>query len=392
MKIELMNPKRQYSSLKEELDKGVLEVANSGNYILGDTVLTFEREIAKFVGVDFAIGVGNGTDALVIALKSLGIGLGDEVIVPAMSFFATSESVECVGAKPVFVDIDRETFTIDPNEIEKAISVNTKAIIVVHLYGYPANMTKINQIAKRHNVKVIEDAAQALGASIKEKMVGSMSDVACVSFFPTKNLGCLGDGGLILTNNVDVNRYARGFRVHGSGQDGIYIAKKLYNENLQIEKQYKKYAETKYFNSVIGYNSRLDAIQAKVLSIKLPHLDEWNQKRINIAKKYDTLIKNDFRKPVQNLDYKNIYYVYPIIYDKGRDKLIKYLNEKGIATGIYFPIPLHLLGAHNHLGYKKGDFPNAEFLAEKSLTIPMYPELTVDEINYIIETINNYEE
>ena len=388
--IPAMNVTRQYESIQEELDKAALEVLHGGQYILGKTVENFENSFASYCGVRFAVGVGNGSDALVMALKACGVKLGDEVITTAMSFSATAEAITSVGAKPVFVDCTGDTYCIDPTGIKKAITERTKAIIPVHLYGQCADMDEINSLAKTHGLKVIEDCAQAAGATYKGRKAGSLGNVGCVSFFPTKNLGCAGDGGIIVTNDESIYRQCRAFRAHGSGLDGLYtygiqngVAVKEedvdFNGNLP-----------KYYNFVTGYNSRLDALQAAILSVKLPYLDSWNQQRRDIAKQYNEKIKNPkICKPIVADDNNHIYYVYIITTDK-RDELRDYLKENGIISGVYFPVPFHLQKVYESLKYQKGDMPNAEFVGEHSLVLPMFPELTQDEIDKVIETVNRW--
>ncbi len=389
--ITLMNISRQYDSIENEVNKVVLDVLKSGKYIMGENVQQFEKEFAQYSGVKYAISVGNGTDALVIALKAIGIKAGDEVITCAMSFFATSEAISAVGATPVFVDCDKDTYVLNSKEIEERITLKTKAIIPIHLYGQCANMDEINLIAQKFNLKVIEDSAQAAGCEFNGKKAGSMGDIGCFSFFPTKNLGCAGDGGIITTNNEAYARICRGLRVHGSGLDGQFAYHKLNNLDLNQYDIDFDGNQPKYFNFMIGYNSRLDEIQAAILRVKLKYLDEWNKKRKKIAHKYDTMITNKhICLPYVANTNKHIYYVYVIKCDK-REQLRKYLADNSITTGIYFPIPLHLQEVYKELGYKIGDMPNAESLSNNSLAIPMFAELTDKEVDYIIDTINKFE-
>ncbi len=388
--IPAMNVTRQYESIKEELDKAALGVLRGGQYILGKTVEEFENQFAMYCGVKYAVGVGNGSDALVMALKACGIKAGDEVITTAMSFSATAEAITSVGAIPVFADCTRDTYCINPDDVKEKITNKTKAIIPVHLYGQCADMDSINSLAKEFNLKVIEDCAQAAGSTYKGKKAGSLGDVGCVSFFPTKNLGCAGDGGIIITDNESIYRQCKAFRVHGSGLDGLYTfgiqsgqiiseASIDFNGNLP-----------KYFNFVTGYNSRLDAIQAAILSVKLPYLDNWNERRRQIAKQYDEKISNvSIKKPFVSSENGHIYYVYAIT-TENRDEFREYLKNNNIASGVYFPVPFHLQVVYKQLGYKKGDFPNAEFVAEYSVVLPMFPELTQEEINKIIDVVNNW--
>ena len=388
--IPAMNVTRQYQSIKEELDNAALSVLHSGQYILGKTVEDFENAFADYCGVKYAVGVGNGSDALVMALKACGIKPGDEVITSAMSYIATAEAIAAVGAIPVFVDCTKDTYLLDPIEAEKKITRRTKAIIPVHLYGQCADMDMVNEIARKHGLKVIEDAAQAAGADYKGKKAGSLSDAGCISFFPTKNLGGAGDGGMIITNDTSIYRQCRALRVHGSGLDGMYtygLKNKIdfLGENIDFYGNLPK-----YYNFVNGYNSRLDAIQAAILNVKLHYLDEWNERRRSIADYYDTGIVNPLVKKPQVLKYNvPIYYVY-VLAVENRDGFRKYLEDNGIKSGVYFPVPFHLQKVFEHLGYKKGDMPNAEFVSGHTLVLPMFPELEQEEIDRVISTVNNW--
>lgn len=387
--IPLMNIERQYETIKKELDEATIGVLSSGKYIMGENVKEFEKEFSEYMEVKYAVGVGNGTDALVIALKACGIKAGDEVITCAMSFFATAEAISSVGAIPVFVDCTLDTYTIDTSKIEEKITEKTKAIIPVHLYGQCANMDEINEIAKKYNLLVIEDVAQAAGATYKGKKAGSLGDIACVSFFPTKNLGCAGDGGMILTNSDDLVKKCRAYRVHGSGLDGKYTYESM---NKITDTESIDFGENlpKYYNFLIGYNSRLDEIQAAILRVKLKKLNEWNKTRGAIANRYSNLINNNsIIKPICKEDRSHIYYTY-VIKTENREKLRKALTKAEISSGVYFPVPLHLQKVYEYLGYKKGDMPNAESIANDSLAIPIFPELTNEEQDKVIEVLNKY--
>ncbi len=389
--IPAMNVTRQYASIRDELDKAALTVLHDGQYILGKTVSEFEEAFAAYCGVKYAVGVGNGSDALVMALKACGVKPGDEVITTAMSFSATAEAITSVGAVPVFVDCTRDSYTIDPAEVEKKVGPKTKAIIPVHLYGQCADMDTLNAIAKANGLKVIEDCAQAAGATYKGKKAGSLGDVGCVSFFPTKNLGCAGDGGIIVTDDECIYRQCKAFRAHGSGLDGLYTYGIQNGVEVSEDSMDFNGNLPKYFNFVTGYNSRLDALQAALLSVKLPYLDGWNERRREIAKQYDERITNPaVAKPVVCKDNTHIYYVYAVTTDK-RDAFREYLKQNEITSGVYFPVPFHLQKVYEGLGYKKGDMPNAEFVAEHSLVLPMFPELTQEEIDAVIEAVNRWE-
>lgn len=389
--IPVMNVTRQYESIKDKLDEVALEILRSGQYILGKPVEEFERAFADYCGVKYAVGVGNGSDALVIALKACGVKSGDEVITTDMSFIATAEAIVALGATPVLVDCTRETYTIDPGEVEKKITDKTKAIIPVHLYGQCADMDKIARIAKEYNLKVVEDTAQAAGAEYKEKKAGSMGDAGCISFFPTKNLGCAGDGGIIITNDEGIYRQCRAMRAHGSGLDALYTYG-IWN-NVKVVEDEMDFGGNlpKYFNFIDGYNSRLDALQAGILNVKLPYLDGWNERRSEIAEQYNRRITNPLiKKPITLEGNKHIYYVYSVATNQ-REKLREYLEDNGVKSGVYFPVPFHEQKVFERLGYKHGEFPNAEYVAEHTLVLPMFPELTQEEIDRVIEVVNEWE-
>ncbi|MDU2157338.1 DegT/DnrJ/EryC1/StrS family aminotransferase [Clostridium sp.] len=391
MNIPLIDLKAQYDSLGEKLDKAALGVLSSANYIMGKTVTDFEKEFADFVGVKHAISVGNGTDALVLALKSMGIGEGDEVITTPFTFFATAEAISAVGATPVFVDVNKETFNIDVTKIEEKITSKTKAIMPVHIFGQSADMDEINEIAKKHNLYVIEDACQAVGGKYKGRKIGTLGDIACFSFFPTKNLGCAGDGGMIVTNDDKIATIARALRTHGSGENG----QKAYNLLNNIEEEVKTaegandtvYNPLKYYNYLIGFNTRLDAIQAAILSVKLKEIDSWNAKRREIVELYDEALQNsDLVTPVAKDYNEHVYHMY-ILQSENREEVLTKLKEAGIATGVYYPVPLHLQKVYKDLGYKEGDMPVSEYLSHRTFAIPVYPELTKEQIDYIISKI-----
>lgn len=389
--IPVMNVTRQYESIKEKLEVAALEILREGQYILGKPVEEFEKAFADYCGVKYAVGVGNGSDALVIALKACGIKPGDEVITTDMSFIATAEAIVALGATPVFADCTSGTYTIDPVDVEKKITDKTKAIIPVHLYGQCADMDEIERIANTYGLKIVEDTAQAIGADYRDKKAGSMGDAGCISFFPTKNLGCAGDGGMIITNDEGIYRQCKAMRVHGSGLDGLYTYGMRYNVKVLEDEMDFGGNLPKYFNFIDGYNSRLDALQAGILNVKLPYLDGWNERRREIAEQYNRQIKNPLiKKPVTLEGNKHIYYVYAIATDQ-RDKLRKYLEENGVKSGVYFPVPFHEQKVFEKLGYKHGDFPNAEYVAEHTLVLPMFPELTQEEINRVIEAVNGWE-
>lgn len=388
MNIPLIDLQAQYKSLEEELNKAALEVLSSAKYIMGENVIEFEKEFASYIGVKHAISVGNGTDALVLALKAMGIKSGDEVITTPFTFFATAEAISAVGAVPVFVDVEKETFNIDVTKIEEKITNKTKAIIPVHIFGQAADMDEINKIAKKHNLLVLEDACQAIGGKYKGKNIGALADAACFSFFPTKNLGCAGDGGMIVTDNDDIAIIARALRTHGSGENG----QKAYNLLNNITEEVKTaegvddtvYNPLKYYNYLIGYNTRLDAIQAALLRIKLKEIDKWNAKRREIVKIYNDALQNSsYVTPICREDVEHVYHMY-ILQSEKREEVIAKLKKAGVATGVYYPIPLHLQKVYKDLGYKEGDMPVAEYLSHRTFAIPVYPELTKEQVDYIL--------
>lgn len=388
MEIALMDIKRQHSENSDEYEKAALEVLRSGMYIMGKNVKDFEREFASYCGVKHAIGVGNGTDALSIALKALGIGFEDEVITCPFTFFATSEAIAAVGAKNVFVDVDPSTYCIDTTKIEAAITKNTKAILPIHFYGQPANMDEINKIAKKYNLYVIEDACQGAGASYKGRKTGSLGNIGCFSFFPTKTLGCDGDGGMITTNDDALADACRSIRVHGSGIAGLNTFnllnknKKALDPNKDIDLN-----APKYYNFLIGQNSRLDALQAAILRKKLTHLDNFVERRNDNANYYNEKLANtEYILPKHNSDITHGYYLYVLSHPRAKE-IIQYLKNNGIGVGIYYPVSLHEQKALSYLGYKTGDFPQAERLSKTTFAIPVFPELKKEERTYIVSKL-----
>ena len=363
VKIPLLDLVAQYQAIKSEIDTAVQRVLDSGWFILGEEVASFEEEMAEYLGVKHAVGVASGTDALILALRALNIGEGDEVIVPAYTFFATASTVLHVGAKPVLVDIDPRTYCLDPELVRVAVTPKTRAVIPVHLYGHPAEMEPINQIAAEGDLFVIEDNAQAIGAEYRGKKTGNLSDVACLSFFPSKNLGAYGDGGMVVTNSREIADQVRQLRVHGW--------------------------KVKYYPEILGYNSRLDALQAAVLRVKLRHLDAWNQRRREIAAIYDQALEKvkGIRAPYITEDVKHVYHLYIVQADE-RDQLEQQLSEAGVASGVYYPQALHLTSPCRELGYQEGDFPISEKASRETLAFPIYPELTDNQINKIFDILS----
>ncbi|MCL5027536.1 MAG: DegT/DnrJ/EryC1/StrS family aminotransferase [Bacteroidetes bacterium] len=394
MRVPLLDLKPQYKALKKELDEALIRIAESQQFILGPEVEKMEQAFCEYLKCKYAIGVSSGTDALLIALMAIDIKPGDEVIVPSYSFFATAGVVSRLNAVPVLTDIDPVTFNIDPADVKRKITKKTKAVIPVHLYGQSAAMDEIMEIAKSNKLKVIEDAAQAIGAQFKdERKVGTIGDIGCYSFFPSKNLGCFGDGGLVVTNDDELGKRLKILRVHG--------------------------AEPKYHHKVIGGNFRLDAIQAAVISIKLPSLAKWSEKRRRNAESYNkafvkarlsegpgritfnqrnpVLIPKAIYKPEKGPQPGEIatmvnYHIYNqyIIRVAKRDELRQFLTENNIGSEIYYPLPFHLQGCFSDLGYKLGDFPYAEEAANTSIALPIYPELGKEQIEYVVNKIREF--
>ena len=394
MQIPLINLKKQYDTIKETADEKILEVLHSAQYIMGQNVKEFEKEFASYLGVKYAVTVGNGTDALIIALKALGIGEHDEVITSPFTFFSTAEAIAAVGAIPVFVDVKLDTFNIDPAGIESKVTDKTKAIMPVHIFGQPAEMDEINAIAKKYNLKVIEDACQAVGAEYKGRKTGTLGDMACFSFFPTKNLGCAGDGGAIVTDNDELATICRALKAHGSGENGQKAYNLLNNISEDVAEDKSEdntvYNPLKYYNYLIGHNSRLDELQAALLRVKLPQLDKWNGLRREHADLYNSELKETkLVVPHEDDDVKHVYHMY-MLQSENRTEIINHLKENGIATGVYYPVPLHLQKAFLNLGYKEEDMPNAEYLSHRTFAIPMFAELAEEEQKYICKVIKSF--
>lgn len=364
-RIPFVDLKRQYLSIKEEIAPKVENVLQHTHYILGENVEAFEEEFADYCNVKYAVGVASGSDALILSLKSLGIESGDEVITVPNTFIATVDAISKVGAKPVFADVDADTYNIDINKIEECITDNTKAIIPVHLYGQMADMDLILKLAGDYDLKVIEDACQAHGAEYKYKKAGSLGDAGCFSFYPAKNLGAAGDGGIITTNNEELAEKLRMLRNYGQSK--------------------------KYYHDFIGFNSRLDEIQAAILRVKLKYIDHWNEQRREKAKIYNKLLEKtpQIIRPVEEEFRKHVYHLY-VIQCETRDELQDYLSSKGISTGIHYPIPVHLQEAYKKLGYDQLNFPVTERCANKIISLPMFPELRDDEIKYVVDNIKTF--
>lgn len=385
MKVPLLDLKAQYSQIKKELDEALIRVAESQYFILGPEVEKLEKTMNEYIGCTSSIGVSSGTDALLVALMAIDIQPGDEVILPTYSFFATAGVVSRLNAKPVFCDVDPVTFNIDPSKIEELVTERTKAITPVHLYGQSADMNPIMEIAKKHNLVVIEDAAQSIGTQYKDgRTTGTIGEIGCFSFFPSKNLGGFGDGGLVTAMDAELGEKIRILRVHGG--------------------------KPKYYHRIIGGNFRLDAIQAAVINVKFPHLDSWSKQRQSNADLYTSLFVDkglasgegvvEFSETEKVLIPKAVYrsadipryhiYNQYVIRVEDRDGLREHLKQKEIGTEIYYPVPFHMQDCFAYIGNKKGDFPVAEFCAEKSLALPIYPELTNEQIEYTVDSIKEF--
>jgi dTDP-4-amino-4,6-dideoxygalactose transaminase len=360
--IPMIDLKKQFSEIKDEIFAVMTEILESTQYILGPKVLELEQKIAHYHGVPEAIGVASGTDALHLAVEALGIGEGDEVITTPFTFFATAEAIFYTGATPVFVDIEPDTMNIDPAKIEEKITGKTKAILPVHIFGHPADMDAICTIAKKHDLMIIEDCAQSFGAEIRGKKTGSFGDAGCFSFYPSKNLGAFGDGGMVLLQDASAAGDIRQLRNHGS--------------------------KGAYKHERVGFNSRLDELQAGMLLVKFKRIDEYNEKRRKRAALYNEFLSDSVIRPVERPGVKHVYHQYTLRSAK-RDEIQKTLRDSNISSVVYYPIPLHLQEAVSFLGYKKGDFPVAEEAAEKVLSLPIYPELPEEAVKEIAAIINN---
>jgi len=369
MKVPIVDLKAQYNTIKEEINAAIQRVLQQGHFILGPEVAAFEERMATYCETKFAVGVASGTDALRLALLACGIGPGDEVITTAFTFVATAETIVQCGATPVFVDINPKNYNLDPDKIEQKITPRTRAILPVHLYGQAADMDPILEIARKYNLKVIEDCAQALGAEYKGRKVGSIGDAGCLSFFPTKTLGAYGDGGMVVTNEPKIAETVNMLRKHG--------------------------ANTGYYYLLPGFNSRLDALQAAILSVKLEWLSKWNDLRRDKATLYNQLLseidgiappsEDEFSRPVFN------YYTIRLTDHRlNRDNLREHLESRSIQTMVYYPLSLHLQEAYSALGYKEGDLPESERAQSEVISLPMYPELSQEQIREVVEGIREF--
>lgn len=362
MKVPFVDFKDQYYAIEDKIDVGMKRVFKRGDFVLGKEEEEFEEEFARYCDSQYAVGVNSGTDALYLAVSALDIGVGDEVILPSFTFIATALCVSYTGATPVFVDIENDTYNIAPEKFKAAITKNTKAVLPVHIYGQAANMKEINAIAQKHNIAVIEDACQAHGALYQGHRAGSLGDISCFSFYPTKGLGAFGDGGMVVTNRKDI--YDTVMMLRDYGRKG------------------------RYDHKVKGYNSRLDTIQAVVLSAKLRYLDKWNKMRMDNAAYYAQLLKDvpGVVTPKTMGDRNHVFQTYAVRL-KDRDRVCEEMKKKGIGVLIHYPIPIHLQDAYAELGYKRGDLPVSEKLADEVLSLPMFPHMTKKQIEYVCKTL-----
>jgi len=364
MNVPFLNLAAQHAAIGKEVSQAVEKVLTGGHYVLGPNVAEFEKEVAAFTQTRFGIGVNSGSDALTLALRALEIGPGDEVITSPFTYIAPAESIHQVGAKIVFADIEKRTFCLDPDDVARKISPRTKAIIPIHLFGQAASLAEIRALSEAQGIAIVEDCAQAIGAKYHDQSVGSIGRMGCFSFYPTKNLGADGDGGMVVTNDEALAKKLRMLRVHG------------------IEKR--------YYHDLHGFNSRLDEIQAAILRVKLPHLNQWNSRRAEIAARYsEAFAKLPLQLPVTAPGNTHIYHVYAVLTEE-RDALQKFLGERGVPTIIYYPQPLHLQKVYEDLGFRRGDFPVAETVSEKILPMPMYPELTDAQVDYVCEVVAGF--
>ena len=409
MHIPLIDLLQQTRTIKDSILASLENLLDSTAFIMGQKVQAVEDDFSSLTGSKQAISCNSGTDALLLILEAMGIAAGDEVITTPFTFFATAESISRVGAIPVFIDVDQDTFNLNPQNIEAAITSRTKAILPVHIFGQPADMEPIMAIAQKYNLKVIEDACQAIGATYTfvdgtVKQVGAIGDASAFSFYPTKNLGAFGDGGMITVTDERVATIIRGLRTHGSGINGKKAYELLTGEQVEIasasaaQADNTVYDPTKYYNFLIGMNSRLDTMQAAILSVKMDYLEQWNGKRRELSQRYNQLLKeHDLidklcpQKVLANVE--SVHHLY-VVKCEEREALGSFLNKQGIATGIYYPVPLHLqkvyqLGKHA-LGYKSGDLPVSEWLCQRTMALPLFPEMTQAQQDYIVAKIKEF--
>ncbi len=365
MNVPFVDLKTQHRQLEGELSDAVARVLQNASFILGPEVKAFEEAFARYLGSNHCVAVNSGTAALHLTLLALGIGPGDEVITVSHTFIATAEAISAVGARPVFVDVDPLSYTMNPARVESAVTVRTRAILPVHLYGQPADFDLLLEIARRHSLALVEDACQAHGAEYKGRKAGTLGNAGCFSFYPSKNLGCCGEGGAVVTNDADLAQRVRMLRDHGSLR--------------------------KYEHQFPGYNFRMEGIQGAILALKLQHLDEWNERRRALAQRYNRLLVDCGVVTPTEMPYaRHVYHLY-VIQSEHRDALRDYLAKQGVESGMHYPVPLHLQEAYRLLGYKPGDFPVAERLAQQSLSLPMYPEMSPEAVDYVASAIVDFD-
>lgn len=362
MNVPFIDFSEQYQTVKDEVQTGMNSVFERGAFILGQEVKDFEEEFAQFCDVKYGVGVNSGTDALYLALSALNVTVGDEVIIPSFTFIATALCISYTGAKPIFVDVEDQTYNIDPQKLKEVITDKTKVIMPVHLYGQAANMDEINAIAKERGIAVVEDACQSHGASYNGKKVGSLGDISCFSFYPTKALGAFGDGGIVVTNSEEIS------------------------QKIQMLRDYGR--KDRYAHQIKGYNSRLDTVQAVVLSAKLKHLDQWNKMRADNAAIYCDLLKDveGVVLPTVKEGQTHVFQTFAVRVDQ-RDVVLEKMKEKGIGVLIHYPIPVHLQEAYADLGYGKGDYPVSEKLSDSVLSLPMFPHMKKEQVEYVAHSL-----
>ena len=395
MKVPFLDLKRQYEQLQAELEPRVIEVLRSGAYIGGKYVQAFEAEMRAHLDVKHVIPCANGTDAIMIALRASGVEPGDEVITTPFTFFATAEAIAAIGATPVFADVRESDFNLDPAGIEQCITEKTKVILPVHIFGWPCDLDAINQIAEKHGLTVVEDAAQAIGSVYKGTKIGKSNNLVTFSFYPTKNLGAFGDAGMITTDDDKFATIARALCEHGMAKTGARARELLYGVRdefaetsaIDADALYNPY---KYFNYLVAYNSRLDAVQAVILSLKLKYIEKYNAKRAEIAAQYDAGLRDIVTVPHPSTHGESCYHQYAIRTQK-KEEMGTCLARRGIGTGAFYPVPLHLQKAFEGLGYKKGDMPVAERLAGQTVCLPIFPEMTEEEVEAVIQAVREFE-
>lgn len=409
MKIPLIDLQRQMKQIKQQVLAEIGQLLDQTSFIMGPEVVDFETKFTELIHTDCAVSCNSGTDALVLSLEALGVGSGDEVITTPFTYFATADSISRVGAKPVFVDVDRDTYNLNPDLLEAAITQKTKAILPVHIFGQPADMAKILAVAERHGLAVLEDACQAIGAQYtfpdgRTQPVGSLGNIAAFSFYPTKNLGGYGDGGMVTTSDAKLAQIVKALRTHGGGVNGKKAYELMTGETVELDEAASLTADatiydpTKYYNFLIGMNSRLDAFQAAVLTVKLKYLAAWNAKRQELAKRYDELIaaaglSDKLRSQQTSAAAPSVRHLY-VVTSEERQALTAFLGKNGVSAGIYYPVPLHLQTVYRqgkfNLGYQPGDLPVSEWLSERTLALPLFPEMTLEEQDFVLTKLKEF--